>query len=107
MLYHRDFATLRDAAFAQTAFRAPLLTYPARALQTGRDVQGFTHHRPTQGKIAGEGANSSDMFTDQPAPGRRAKYRARPGSTKGAERYPGKMQEKRRRPPTGGYRNQR
>lgn len=86
MLYREELATRGAAAFSRTAAHAPRLSCQAQMPGARNGIPTATDYRPARDEgmcfpfdpAASEGAQSSDMFTVQPA-GTGARYRARPG----------------------------
>ncbi|KQZ69355.1 hypothetical protein ASE06_00545 [Sphingopyxis sp. Root214] len=83
MLYREELATRGNAVFSRMAARAPKLSYQTQMPGARKGIPTITDHRPARDEgmcfpfdpAAGEGAQSSDMFTVQPAGSRREKSR--------------------------------
>ena len=89
MLYREELATRGDAAFSRVAARAPRLSYQTQTAGVRKGIPTATDHRPARDEgmcfpfdtAADEGAQSSDMFTVQPAGSQRET--SRPSRTNG------------------------
>ncbi|MDR7061299.1 MAG: hypothetical protein ACT6QT_18125 [Sphingopyxis sp.] len=83
MLYREELATRGAAAFSRMAAHAPRLSYQTQMPGARKGIPAATDHRPARDEgtcfpfdpAASEGAQSSDMFTVQPAGSRREKSR--------------------------------
>jgi len=89
MLYREELATRGDAAFSRMAAHAPGLSYQTQMPGARKGIPMATDHRPARDEgmcfpfdpAASDGAQSSDMFTVQPAGSQRET--SRPSRTNG------------------------